>query len=636
MAFDYGSIDLGLRNPFKKEGAATTVRGVIIAILGIYLLFDAAATVKTQAIGGWLLVGFGLLLLGGGIASASSGILAMLRYFVGRNHPTSLAYNHSRSESSTAQNERSYVAYTKQKLIEMLVGRKNSTFVEPIGILARFVHSIFPRLTYMPYPIRNMAQRLFGAWVKTAVALIAFAFVAFVSLAGFAGELGEFAFPFYTALLTLYLLNVWRSAGNTINRSADRTIPSMGNMELVRVIAGAILLPVIVGLGLQYSLSMTNTSISELQQISANFPTFHSTLLLLGLLLGATIASAIAFIMLKKRLNYSDPKVEVSELRENWQESIHPNEIFINLDNLVMANRRYKEVPNRVYQELEPKLNQQVEGKGNFFGEMIQEIQPKVKAMDLGSVFDKARIISLISGNVLFVVSAILTMILAYQVVDLATLARTIGFDNINGNLAAPQLQALADSASTIVHIFLSGLLLRALARIQANTAHLFYSEILFESDLIYLKVEGTFTESKISTGNSIHDSTRSENVLVRSSITPWVIVCRIVSSTFAATGMQNLEHPRLILEMHKNEQELAGIRSDIISFLKDRESIASITSNRDLQNASQIHEINQQSRAIPMQGQSQLTKTDDEAAGFIRHEDEKQQDEKDDTKLEV
>ncbi|RLV58749.1 hypothetical protein D5018_15740 [Parashewanella curva] len=636
MAFDYGSIDLGLRNPFKKEGAATTIRGVIVALMGVYLLIDAAATVKNETVGGWLLVGFGMLLLGGGIASASGGILAMLRYFVGRNHPTSLAYNHSRSESSTAKTESSYVAYTKQKLIEMLVGRKNSTFVEPIGILARFVHSIFPRLTYMPYPIRNMAQRLFGAWIKTIVALIAFAFVAFVSLAGFAGELGEFAFPFYTALLTIYLLNVWRNAGTSINRNADRSISSMGNMELVRVIAGAILLPVIVGLSLKYALSMTQTTISELQQVSANFPTFHSTLLLLGLLAGAAVTSAIAFIMLKKRLNYSDPKVEVSELRENWQESIHPNEIFINLDNLVMANRRYKEVPNRVYQELDPDLIQQVEGKGKFFGEMIQEIQPKVKTMELGDVFKKMRAASLILGNVLFVISAILTMILAYQVVDLTSLTRSIGFDNIHANMATSQLQELAGSVSTIVHIFLSGLLLRTLAQIQTNTAHLFYSEILFESDLIYLKVEGTFTESKISTGNSIHDSTRSENVLVRSSITPWVIVCRIVSSTFASTGMQNLEHPRLILEMHKNEQELAGIRDDIISFLKDRESIASITSNRDLQNASQIHEINQQSRAIPMQSQNQLNNMDEEAAGFIKHEHEKQQDETEDAKLDV
>ncbi len=624
MAFDYGSIDLGLRNPFKKEGAVTSIRGGIVTLIGVYLLIDAASVVKEDTTSGWILVGFGMLLLGGGIASLSKGIIAMLRYFVGRNHPTSLAKNLSRSEESTSRQEASVVAYTRQKITEMLIGRKNSTFIEPEGLLARFIHSVIPKLTYMPYPIRNMAQSVFGAWIKTGVALIAFSFAAFVSLAGFAGEIGEFAFPIYTALLALYLLNVWRKAGSTINRTADRNIPSLGSLELVRIIAGAILLPVIVGLALKLALQQLNVSFDDLQKFSEIFPEFHSVLLLFGLIIGAAAATTLLFIMLQKRLNYSDPKVEVSELRENWQESVHPSEIFINLDNLVMANRRYKEAPNRVYQELDPHPIEQVDGKGKFFGEMTQEIQPKVKTMDLGRIFDLMRVISLIAGNVLFVISAILTFVLAYQVVDASSLVISLGWSNINASLAPSEIDALSSSFSVLLHLFLTGMLFRALARVLVNTAHLFYAEMLFESDLIYLKVEGTFTESKISTGNSIHDSTRSENTLVRSSITPWVIVCRIVSSTFAATGMQNLEFPRYILEMHKNDEELASIRADVVSFLKDRESIAAITSQRDLQNASQIHEINQQSRAIPMEPKSAITKLDEDAAGFIRHEEQK------------
>ncbi|WP_202862818.1 hypothetical protein [Microbulbifer sp. A4B17] len=149
----------------------------------------------------------------------------------------------------------------------------------------------------------------------------------------------------------------------------------------------------------------------------------------------------------------------------------------------------------------------------------------------------------------------------------------------------------------------------------------IFFAEMQFELLLVYFKCEGTFTESKISTGTGIHDSTRSENVLVRSSITPWVIVARVVSSTFAASGMKNLEYPRHILEMHKSERDLSEIRDDVISFLKDRESIASITSSRDLENTSNIYAINQQSRAMPMSEQGQLAQ-DENAAGYLRHED--------------
>ena len=72
-------------------------------------------------------------------------------------------------------------------------------------------------------------------------------------------------------------------------------------------------------------------------------------------------------------------------------------------------------------------------------------------------------------------------------------------------------------------------------------------------------------------------------------------------------------------MEMHKNESELNDIRSDILDFLKDRESIASITSERDLNNASQIHQINQQSRAGS--NVQQVTQADEEAAGYLRQE---------------
>ncbi|MCH2456020.1 MAG: hypothetical protein MK192_10055, partial [Idiomarina sp.] len=163
-------------------------------------------------------------------------------------------------------------------------------------------------------------------------------------------------------------------------------------------------------------------------------------------------------------------------------------------------------------------------------------------------------------------------------------------------------------------------------AHLLANVAHLFFAEIQFESLLIYFKCEGTFTESKISTGTGIHDSTRSENTLARSSITPWVIVSRLVTTTFAATGMRNLEHPRHILEMHRADAELESIRNDVIDFLKDRESIASLTSKRDLGNASQIHQLNEQTRAIPG-SQERLDEkqqtSDEEAAGYLRQEED-------------
>ncbi len=629
MAFDYGSIDLGLKNPFKKEGLVTALRGVAQTLLGLYLLVSAAQTVKEQPLAGWVLVVFGVLLLGAGLRTVGSGVYAIMRYFVGRNHPTSLARNHSKSEASTSDEEAAFVAYTANGLEEMLVGRKNSTFREPRGFLARLLHSLFPKLLFTPYPIRNLAQRLFGAWVNSVLALMAYAFVAFVSLAGFAGSAGVLMFPIYTTFLFGYLLWIWRRAGRPIKRKAEMQIESSGVGDLVKVVSMSLLMPVVLGLLVSWFMTAAHINEGQVQQIIDRLPDLHIGLYMSGLFVLATVVTVLLVLMLKSRLQQVNPVAEVSELRENWQESVHPDEIFINLDNLVMANRRYKEVPNRVYRQLDPKLEEQVDEKGSFRGEMIQEIQPRVKPMELGSLFNRVRMASLILGNVLFVVAAFTTVALAYDFASVLQFFKAAwGYVNPERLLGwmAPDLSnggepmMIRTALMSCLHLLVLGLLLKAFARILTQACHLFFAEIQFESQLIYFKCEGTFTESKISTGTGIYDSTRSENTLVRSSITPWVIVSRIVSTTFAATGINNLEHPRHILEMHRDDQELQAIKGDVMTFLKDRESIASITSERDLGNASQLHQLNEQTRASTA---SRALGRHEEAAGYLRREEE-------------
>lgn len=619
MAFDYGSIDLGLKNPFKLEGKVTALRGAIQSAVGVVLLVIAASSVKEDAVSGWILMIFGMLTLGLGIKSLANGIYATLRYFVGRNHPTSLAYNYSKSETSTAQEEKNDVAYQAKTLEEMLVGRKNSTFVEPKGFLSRLLHSIAPKLLFLPYPIRNMTQRLFGSWVNTLVALLCYALVAFVSLSGFAGDAGEVAFPIYSSILTLYLLLSWRSAGKPISRKAEGSIESLGSGALAKVISLSFVLPVIVGLTMSYIMKEAAISKADIEQFIAQLPSLYTGIYLTAVITLALLSSALIFVMVKARLSKINPAVEVSELRENWQESVHPEEIFINLDNLVMANRRYKEVPNRVYRELEPKLQEQVDGKGGFKGEMIQEVQPKVVEIDLGKNFVTSRLISLLSGNLLYLVAISCTVLFAYALIDIARFVSESNINSIKDAFNNSNLVAFSNLVVGALHVLLIGFLIRAFARLLSNAAHVFYAEMQFESLLVYFKCEGTFTESKISTGTGIHDSTRSENTLVRSSITPWVIVSRVISSTFAATGLKNLEHPRHILEMHKDDMQLDAIKQDVIGFLKDRESIAAITSERDLGNASQLYQLNQQTRA--MSEQPQAITHDENAAGYIQRE---------------
>jgi hypothetical protein len=51
------------------------------------------------------------------------------------------------------------------------------------------------------------------------------------------------------------------------------------------------------------------------------------------------------------------------------------------------------------------------------------------------------------------------------------------------------------------------------------------------------IKVERTFTESRFSNNMTIRDSTRFESILVKSSITLWIMSARINSTIFADSG---------------------------------------------------------------------------------------------------
>lgn len=622
MAFDYGSIDLGLKNPFKLEGKITALRGALQTAVGIALLVIASGIVKEDTGTGWILMIFGMLAVGLGIKALAQGISASLRYFVGRNQPTSLARNYSQSEQSTSQEEAKEVAYDAKKIEEMLVGRKNSTFTEPVGFLSRLLHSVFPKLLFLPYPTRNMAQRLFSALVSTVVALISYGLVAFVSLMGFAGEAGELAFPIYSAILMFYVLICWRSAGRPIARNAEHKIESLGTGALAKIISLSFILPVVIGLSASWLMKAGNINKADINQILTQIPDLNPEFYLIAMLVLAVASSTLIFIMINARMKNANPVAEVSELRENWQESVHPNEVFINLDNLVMANRRYKEVPNRVYRELNPELKEQSDGKGGFSGEMIQEIQPQFRSVDLGSAFNSSRLMTLLTGNLAYLVSVAVSVFLAYSLIDVYQFVIANDISNVKQAITAANITEFSSLLMVSFQLLLVGILIRAFAQLLNNAAHLFFAEMQFESLLVYFKCEGTYSESKINTGKGIHDSTESENTLVRSSITPWIIVSRVVSSTFAAKGMKNLEHPRHIMELHKDEQQLGEIKNDIVSFLKDRESIATITSERDLGNASQFYQLNEQTRA-GTENPALTNKQEEEAAAYLQQKAE-------------
>jgi hypothetical protein len=622
MAYDFGTSTLGINNPFKPEGLAKVFSGTAICILAIIPLLGVADDLKIDLGLAWVNALLGLALLILGIRHAGIGLFQLFKYFVGRSVPTSLAYNKNVSERQNADRERDHTAYKATDLESMLMGRKNSTFTEPQGWVARLIHTLVPRLIFSPYPIRNFVQELGGLVCSTVVALIAFAAAYFVSVSGLVGDAGNVITPVLSILLLVYLILVWRSAASSLVARNMRKLQDKTATSLAKLLVFAIVVPIVVGFF--YSKLDTRTT-QQLQTFMTELLVFDAWFNLLLLIVLSTAVIGVSWVMIRERLALAKPSTEVSEFRENLQESVHPNEIFINIENIVLANRRYKEIPNRMYQEFDPELLEQSQGKGSFKGKLLIETQPEFSQLNFSQKFNAFRLMATGVAQVLVFGAALL---LFYVVTD-GYLLYQFAAENLS------QLQALStqqtsqvwqdfgEQLSGFLSLLFSWLTVAAGASILERGTNLFWAEMQFSSLLMWMKTEGTFTESKVSTGMSIHDSTRSENVVVRSSITPWIITTRVMTSTFATSGSKNLEMPRYIMQMHKNDQEIGAIVGEIISFLRKREAIASITNERDLSSAETIYRVNEASRAQPnsVSAQNDDQRLEEQAAGKLRQD---------------
>ncbi|GAA0350955.1 hypothetical protein GCM10009092_14190 [Bowmanella denitrificans] len=620
MAYDFGANTLGIKNPFKFEGFVKLMGGVLICALAVVPLLGISEALKQDMVKAWVNAGLGLILLIWGLQQSGIGLFQMFKYFVGRSVPTSLAQNFNPSERENAQQEKAVTEYQAEELESMLMGRKNSTFKEPIGWTARLIHTLLPRLIFTPYPIRNFVQELGSLVVTSVMALVVFAVAYFVSVSGLVGDAGAMITPILSVMLLLYLIMAWRAMASSLVSVRNRQLHSKNAAGIAKLLVIAIVIPV--ALGYLYA-QFSPTTREELALWFDNvlvFSAWGNLALLFVISLAVIAASAM---MIRERFTLAQPKTEVAEFRENLQESVHPNEIFINIENIVLANRRYKEIPNRIYQGFEPVLQEQSQGKGNFRGQLLIETQPEVHEMEYSNVFKQFRMLSTLVGQALVVVAALLFYFMiggAYEVYAFAS-ERLTNLDRLADSQMMAVLAEFGPLASSLLVLFFSWQTVLAGGRILERGTHLFWSEMQFSSLLMWMKTEGTYTESKISTGMAIHDSTRSENVVVRSSITPWIITSRITTSTFATSGTRNLEMPRYVLSLSKNTDELDTIVKEIKGFLRGREAIASITNEKDLHNAETIFQVNQASRA-PMLDTDKQQKLE-EAGAFRRIEED-------------
>ncbi|NLD47471.1 MAG: hypothetical protein GX660_09760 [Clostridiaceae bacterium] len=148
MSYYYGSDSVEIKNPFKKEGVIFISIGVFEFLMGLLALFSLRSRMLNGGtLTGWISLGICLILLGSGVGYISNGIYKVLRFYIGRGIPASLAKNVSKSEAHVNEPE---VLYNSTNLEQMLMGRKNPTFLEPTSFIDQLVYSIFPKFIFYP------------------------------------------------------------------------------------------------------------------------------------------------------------------------------------------------------------------------------------------------------------------------------------------------------------------------------------------------------------------------------------------------------------------------------------------------------------------------------------------------------
>ncbi len=567
MPFEYGSQQVDIPNPFKFEGTAYTARAALLVALGLISLFTVRGLVADgERVAGIAVAFGGLALLGFGAYAAYRGLYKVFRFYVGRGQPADLAATVS-SEQTVMPGARTGGAtgyrgiYQPNVLADMLLGRKNPTFQEPEGWLPRLLHSVAPNLIFLPYALRNDAGLRFAAAAHSVVLLILLGLAWFSGVTGIVPMAGTSIMAWLVSVVTLLLLAIWLGQALKLKPSNRVAMLRFSPLGLAFWATVAVLAPVVL-VGLNRVQPLPAPPVSP-------YPWFA---LMLLVAIGAT---GFSIFLSLRRAPKTSPPTAVTEYREHWQESVHPMDIFRAIE-ITLAKHRFQEIPNRVYVNDVPQLVAQgSQNKGEFEGRTLQEVQPRPVADRRNDDLLK---IAIIVGQALLAVGGIAVFTVLIRLPDI--------------------------SPTGVVQTLLAAAILWTLGMLIAHTANLYVSEIEFESDLIVFQATGTFAESRLATGMSIYDSTRSENTIVRSSLTPWLLVSKIHSSTLAVSGSDNLEQPRLVLGMNPDDDLCRDLVADARAFLHDRQIMATVASESDLQAASNIYQMNERTRANVQPGQ--------------------------------
>jgi hypothetical protein len=511
-------------NPNRAEGFIVGARGCLVAVLGLFCLLRIAqiAAAARPSEGASDMVA-GTFLLAWGLSAVARGAMMAFRSGALRHLPSSLAKN---LVPGTADK---YVAYTPQTLYQLLVNHRYVERRVPSTLMARALFSVFPNLLYLIDPMRSAVENLANTLAGTLVGFLSFCLGWFSISVGVAPSSKAVSFHILVLILLVFTLGQWLRQANLSGRLRISGSPSAKDI--------AIFLGLAAGIPLLFLLLPFSGPEGKL---FSSVPTFFATTVGLAL----TTAAAAAYLV-RSRVSDGPPQLSSSSFGRDLQENLHPAEFF---NQLKLMNVGFNSsAPFRVYKTVD--TAQLSRTNAEIHEAILQETEPLLVKLGRHPHLDRARVFASVAGEGMIFSAAVLLFIAVLQ------------------SATVPLFSLFTNYIAYAILLWIFGSRISALA-------HLFWSEVLFKSAMIYYDAVGAFRESQITAGAAYADSIRSENTVAHSKLHFSAFVACAYSATLADYGDGPLDHFRYVLTTKEAPEISLDIAQKLETFLSSRKII--------------------------------------------------------------
>jgi cold shock CspA family protein len=557
MTYDFNSSDSLLNdvpNPFRFENfflfitAAVTMAGAVHVILTAKHLFQvhddklAAVTLSLAMI------------LGAVAMKTLIKALSQVRFFLGRRFPLGLAGELPVTETG--------VGVGTEELLETLRHRAIH-FPEPQGALNGVLYSLVKDLITSPAEVQAAAVQHFHSIIAMAALLFSLA-VSFFVFSGTAHE-GVASWLYLPmcglSLLTPFMQQDRLNVDAKPDAQAEATTANGALWKLMGLVVFSIMAPVV---------------IPRVLPAFAIPPMWIAPVLLLS---GSIVASLLFFFALTARLD-SASHTSVSCEQTTIAMNCAPAQLWTAISRDFQSSWE-RSIPNRAYANIPPDVS---EGeRGSFGGFIVEETQPVPTSTTQFRTWSEA----------IEVTSARMLLLLGAWGVVCACASSVV---------AAYFAEKFADMEHMeISRVFLVVTALSLVAVLSHKIGHLLWSRMQFKSRIYWIETSGTFQTSQINIGNQFRGHTQSSSTLTRiEDATLRVWVTDVVSVVFGKDGH------RSIIAMASADGIAKSIADRLVAFAADQSSVATPTSNRDLERAQSIGVLDAAVRSAVVAAQAQ------------------------------